>query len=127
MNEKSLAARRKETARPYPSNIFVTGLPKVSKVTVILTNLTEARPDDLDIILVSPAGTIVKLMSDAGTTVQRREQCHAHLRRCGGEFAAGRSGDHSRDLQAETATLHLVVTVNPTAAHAANSGHIVPQ
>src|SRR5437867_3850721 len=44
-------------ANPYPSNISVSGLTgTISKVTVTLTNLTEPRPDDLDLLLVGPTG-----------------------------------------------------------------------
>lgn len=54
-------------AAPYPSTVTVanlTGL--VSRATVTLTGLTHTYPDDLDILLVSPGGQRVVLMSDAG-------------------------------------------------------------
>jgi subtilisin-like proprotein convertase family protein len=35
-------------------------------VEVTLTNLTHYRPEDLDVLLVSPSGTNIILMSDAG-------------------------------------------------------------
>jgi uncharacterized repeat protein (TIGR01451 family) len=54
-------------ASPYPSTITVsevTGL--VTRVEVTLSNLSHKFPDDLDILLVSPTGTRVMLMSDCG-------------------------------------------------------------
>jgi uncharacterized delta-60 repeat protein/uncharacterized repeat protein (TIGR01451 family) len=54
-------------ATPYPSVINVSGLAgTVSKVTVTLTNLSHTFPDDIDMLLVGPAGQNVMLMSDAG-------------------------------------------------------------
>jgi uncharacterized repeat protein (TIGR01451 family)/uncharacterized delta-60 repeat protein len=54
-------------ATPYPSMINVSGLAgSVSKVAVRLHNLSHAGPDDIDILLVSPTGVAVMLMSDAG-------------------------------------------------------------
>jgi uncharacterized repeat protein (TIGR01451 family) len=58
-------------ASPYPSSIAVTGLVgTVSKAVVTLTNLAHASPDDVDILLVSPTGQKMILMSDAGGTIQ---------------------------------------------------------
>ena len=55
------------TAAPYPSTLGVAGLTGiVSQLTVTLSNLSHTFPDDLDIMLVSPSGTKVILMSDAG-------------------------------------------------------------
>ncbi len=57
-------------ANPYPSTIAVAGLTGVvTKVTVTLTNLHHVQPDDMDILLVGPAGQKVMLMSDAGDSV----------------------------------------------------------
>lgn len=54
-------------ATPYPSNIFVSGLTgAVSKVTLTLNNLTDTRPDDLDMLLVGPNGAKFVVMSDVG-------------------------------------------------------------
>jgi subtilisin-like proprotein convertase family protein len=51
----------------YPSLIQVSGLSGVvSHVSVTLSNLSHAYPDDLDILLVAPGGRSVMLMSDAG-------------------------------------------------------------
>jgi subtilisin-like proprotein convertase family protein len=52
---------------PYPSTINVTGVPgTISKVTVQLTQLSADRAQDADIMLVSPTGQAVMLMSDCG-------------------------------------------------------------
>ena len=52
---------------PYPSTISVAGLPAQSLVkSVTITGLTHTFPDDIDIILRSPSGTTVILMSDVG-------------------------------------------------------------
>lgn len=54
-------------ATPYPSNIAVSGLPtSASKVTVTLSTLSHTFPDDIDILLVSPSGRKMIIMSDAG-------------------------------------------------------------
>jgi subtilisin-like proprotein convertase family protein len=52
---------------PYPSNITVSGMTGViSNVTVTLTNVTHTNPDDIDIVVQSPTGVNVILMSDVG-------------------------------------------------------------
>jgi subtilisin-like proprotein convertase family protein len=59
-------------AAPFPSNISQFGMSTVvTDVNVTLTNLSHTFPDDLDIELVGPNGTIVALMSDScgGTDV----------------------------------------------------------
>ena len=54
-------------ADPYPAVIQVTNVTGVlRKVTVRLNQLTHTWPADIDIMLVSPAGQKVILMSDAG-------------------------------------------------------------
>ncbi len=54
-------------AGTYPSAVNVSGLVgRVAKVTVQINGLTHSFPDDLDILLVSPDGKGVILMSDAG-------------------------------------------------------------
>ena len=54
-------------ANPYPSTVTVSGMPgTITNVTVSLTGISHTWPDDLDIILVSPAGQQVTLMSDCG-------------------------------------------------------------
>jgi subtilisin-like proprotein convertase family protein len=56
-------------ASPYPSNITVAGAPTtISKVTVTLTNFNHTFPDDVDILLVSPTGRKMIILSDAGSS-----------------------------------------------------------
>ncbi len=54
-------------ADPYPSEITVTGVAgNLEKVTVTLNGLTHPYPDDVNVLLVTPAGKKVLLMSHAG-------------------------------------------------------------
>jgi subtilisin family serine protease/subtilisin-like proprotein convertase family protein len=54
-------------ATPYPSAINVSGMSgTISKVTVTLRNMTHEWARDVDILLVSPTGQNVILMSDVG-------------------------------------------------------------
>jgi subtilisin-like proprotein convertase family protein len=54
-------------ARPYPSNILVSGLSgTIAKVTVELNGITHTNPDDIDVLLVGPNGQKIILMADAG-------------------------------------------------------------
>jgi hypothetical protein len=55
-------------AERYPATINVRGEPTngLSRVEVTLHNLRHAYPADLDILLVSPSGAKIMLMSDAG-------------------------------------------------------------
>lgn len=55
-------------ANPYPSTIAVSGLPTAGVVVanVSLNNFAHTFPDDVDVVLVSPAGQSVILMSDVG-------------------------------------------------------------
>ncbi len=54
-------------AVPYPSTINVSGLTAaVYTVIVTLSNMSHTIPDDIDILLVSPSGQAVIIMSDAG-------------------------------------------------------------
>ncbi len=55
-------------ASPYPSTIVVPGtvIGNITKVSVTIDGLSHTAPDDIDMLLVSPAGTKVLLMSDAG-------------------------------------------------------------
>lgn len=56
-------------ANVYPSRIFVSGLGgTISKVTVQIKSLNHQRPDDIDLLLVSPSGAKFILLSDAGGT-----------------------------------------------------------
>ncbi len=53
-------------ASPYPSTINVAGLAgTVTRVTVTLNGLSHTFPDDIDILLVGPGGSVI-LMSDTG-------------------------------------------------------------
>jgi subtilisin-like proprotein convertase family protein len=54
-------------ASPYPSNIIVSGLVgTISKLTMRLNLLNHTFPDDFDVLLVSPGGVKMLVMSDAG-------------------------------------------------------------
>lgn len=54
-------------ANPYSSDLTVAGLPTgVTVKSVKLGNFNHAFPDDVDIVLVSPSGQAVILMSDVG-------------------------------------------------------------
>jgi len=54
-------------ASPYPSLLNIDDLVgNVSRVRVVLTGLKHGYPDDIDVVLTSPRGTNVVLMSDAG-------------------------------------------------------------
>jgi len=54
-------------AQRYPATINVRGMPtNLASVRVILYYLSHSRPDDLDILVVSPSGKMIVLMSDAG-------------------------------------------------------------
>ncbi len=55
------------TASTYPSTISLAGINgTIAGMTVTLSNLSHANPDDLDIMLVGPGNQKVMLMSDAG-------------------------------------------------------------
>jgi CSLREA domain-containing protein len=55
------------TANPYPATINVTGAPSVTgTMRITLFDLTHARPEDLDILLVAPNGQSMVLMADSG-------------------------------------------------------------
>lgn len=63
----SISVPSSGTASPYPSTISVSGVPgAVVGVTVTLNNINHTYPDDLDVLLVGPAGQSVILMSDVG-------------------------------------------------------------
>ncbi|HEX9942512.1 MAG TPA: proprotein convertase P-domain-containing protein, partial [Thermoanaerobaculia bacterium] len=66
-NAASIGIPNSGAATPYPSSIAVSGIAgAVSKVTVNLTNVSHTFPDDIDVLLVGPAGQRIVLMSDAG-------------------------------------------------------------
>jgi uncharacterized delta-60 repeat protein/uncharacterized repeat protein (TIGR01451 family) len=67
-NATPIVIRDNTNALPYPSIISPTGLGGVvSKVTVVLTNLTHSAPYDIDALLVSPDGQKSLLMAKCGT------------------------------------------------------------
>jgi subtilisin-like proprotein convertase family protein len=56
-------------AAPYPAPIFVssnTTHGRISKLRVVLSNVSHDFPDDIDVLLEGPDGQTVLLMSDAG-------------------------------------------------------------
>ena len=54
-------------ANPYPSTITVTGLGgPINSVKLRLTGLSHTFPDDIDILLTSPSGQTLRVMSDNG-------------------------------------------------------------
>lgn len=53
-------------ASPYPSTINVTGQGGITKVTVTLTGIAHAFPDDIEVLVVSPGGQKITLMGDVG-------------------------------------------------------------
>ena len=55
---------------PYPATIAVSGLPTtgVTVKNVIITGISHTWSDDIDILLQSPTGTNVTLMSDVGSS-----------------------------------------------------------
>jgi subtilisin-like proprotein convertase family protein len=54
-------------ATPYPSTINVAGLGgTISSLTLTLRGITHTWPDDLDVLLVGPAGQKVLVLSDVG-------------------------------------------------------------
>jgi subtilisin-like proprotein convertase family protein len=54
---------------PYPANITVSGLPTsgVKVKSVVLSGISHTWSDDIDVLLQSPTGTNVTLMSDVGS------------------------------------------------------------
>jgi hypothetical protein len=58
------------TATPYPSEIEVKDVVgTLEKVTVKLNKLSHSYPDDIDIVLKSPTGKLIVLMSDTGLDI----------------------------------------------------------
>jgi hypothetical protein len=56
----------RENANPYPSTLVVSGAPPISTLEVRFIGFWHDVPDDLDVLLESPGGQKVVLMSDAG-------------------------------------------------------------
>lgn len=66
-NNSAVSIPQSGPADTYPSVLNVSGLSGiVGKVVVTLNGLAHTFPDDLDILLVNPAGQKVMLVSDAG-------------------------------------------------------------
>lgn len=66
-NTNSITIPDLNTAIQFPSNITVSGLGyNVGKVKVTLTNITHSSAQDMDMLLVSPTGQNMILLSDAG-------------------------------------------------------------
>lgn len=66
-NSAAITIPEMGSALPYPSIINVSGVTGlVSKVTVTLNNINHRFPSDINVLLVSPAGRGVVLMSHAG-------------------------------------------------------------
>jgi subtilisin-like proprotein convertase family protein len=54
---------------PYPWSVTASGMPTAGPVTAVrvkLNGLTHPRPDDIEILLVSPSGAKLVIMADAG-------------------------------------------------------------
>ncbi|MCY2986275.1 MAG: M36 family metallopeptidase, partial [Planctomycetota bacterium] len=67
MNTTPITIADNGAASPYPSTISVSGLSgNATDVNVTLNGFTHTWPDDVDVLLVGPAGQQVLLMSDVG-------------------------------------------------------------
>jgi subtilisin-like proprotein convertase family protein len=67
-NSAAISILDNTTASPYPSAIAVSGTTgNLSNVTVRLNGFNQMRGNDVDVLLVSPTGQKVLLMSDAGS------------------------------------------------------------
>lgn len=66
VNTEQIIIQDDNKGLPYPSLLNVTNaVGSIVSVSVTLSNINHAYPDDIDILLVSPAGDAVILMSDA--------------------------------------------------------------
>lgn len=89
------------TANPYPSTINVSGLTgNITNITVTFDNFNHTFPDDMDIMLVSPSGKSLMIMSDSGGTtdlaVWRGTEGNWYVRNSTGSNSVsnwGQSGD----------------------------------
>ena len=70
-NSANIVINASGPATPYPSNLVVSGMPSsgVAVSSVVLTGVTHTWGNDIDILLQSPTGQNVVLMSDVGGTV----------------------------------------------------------
>jgi FG-GAP-like repeat len=53
-------------AKPYPSDIIVSGQPTITKLTTSIFDFWHDFPDDVDILMVGPTGAKCLLMADCG-------------------------------------------------------------
>ncbi len=68
-NTNRIVINDNSPATPYPSTIHVAGLAgTLTRLSVTLNGVSHPYADDIDIMLVSPAGRSVTLFSDAGGT-----------------------------------------------------------
>lgn len=66
-NTANISIPTSGVANPYPANVMVSGFTgNITKVTATLTNFSHTFPSDIDIILVSPTGQKVALISAVG-------------------------------------------------------------
>lgn len=66
-NTASINIPTSGVATPYPSTVSVSGFTgNTTKVTVTLTNFSHTFPSDVDVLLVSPTGQKVTILSDVG-------------------------------------------------------------
>lgn len=66
-NTAPITIRDNNTALPYPSTITVSNMiGGISRIAVTLDGFAHTAPDDVDILLVGPAGQKVILLSDVG-------------------------------------------------------------
>ena len=70
-NPANIVINAAGAATPYPSNLTVSGLPTsgVSVQSVVINGISHTWGNDVDIVLQSPTGQNVVLMSDIGGTV----------------------------------------------------------
>lgn len=66
-NQSPIVINSFDVASPWPSSIVVDGLTgALTKASVVFHGLSHTHPDDIDAVLMSPAGVGVLLMSDSG-------------------------------------------------------------
>jgi subtilisin-like proprotein convertase family protein len=69
-----------QPATPYPSNIVMSGAEGLlARVRVTLSDFSHTAPDDFDVLLVSPTGQKIKLMSDVGGTTGVTHQSYSFI------------------------------------------------
>jgi subtilisin-like proprotein convertase family protein len=74
VNSNNIIINEFGKATPYPAVLSVSNAPgAIVKVSLTLSNLSHEFPDDLDILLVSPSGDAVMVMSDACGVVPMRD------------------------------------------------------